>query len=305
MKQTLILDSSQISTFCECSQKWEYQQQEQLVRLNLANPELSNRPSEAIAAGSLGHKYLELYYLNNGCVARALEFNPDASDTVDENFPLDSNLRKLVRRRFEDYVLFWGSHDYIPATQTKTRIEVRNGMLTDVYYHIPLVEQGFSYPLLDTSEYLFVLEGRIDFIGRAGSEHIWMDHKFQFRERQLYSKSIQFRNYSLVTGFPLGVINYVRLTKDVGPKTFIRQPISFGPYEMRCWREELIEIFVTAARLIAAGNWEIPQTRNRKSCEGQFGYECEFTTLCNEYNPETRNALKTQTYTRRKEWKPW
>src|ERR1035438_2546475 len=61
-KQTLILDSSQLSTLLECEERWRLEQQENLIHINEKFPAESNRPNEAIAAGSLGHKYQEIYY---------------------------------------------------------------------------------------------------------------------------------------------------------------------------------------------------------------------------------------------------
>src|SRR6516165_9834254 len=106
--QTLIMDSSQISQWYECSQRWANRG---LIAINKQNPELTLQPSEAMAAGTLGHKYLEIYYQalaatgdRDASALFAFKFNPDAEDQADENFPLDPELRSFVRTRFSDYL---------------------------------------------------------------------------------------------------------------------------------------------------------------------------------------------------------
>lgn len=308
--QTLVLDSSQLSTLLECEERWRLENAENLIHINKTHPEETNRPNDLIAAGSLGHKYLELYYRTLGltqdgkeAAAAALSFDPDKADETDSHsFPLDTDLRKKVRNRFCDYLMTYAAQDYAVCTRREPAIGLDgDGNLADIFKYTPLVEQGFSYKLYESQEYLFVLEGRIDLIAEAGGQTLWMDHKFQFRERELYKKSIQFRNYALATGLDLGVINYVRMTKEVGPKTFCRQPISFSTMERRLWKQELIEICIDLKKKISCG--ELKQ--NFGACGGKFGYECEFTPLCEEWNPATREAVKVKNFTRRKEWKPW
>lgn len=309
MRQTVIADSSQLSTIFECEQKHAYEYVESLTEINQQKPELTFQVPDKIAMGSLGHKYLEIYYKCLGtskdaelAARTALDFDPDKEDKVDPEFPLDPKNRKIVRDRFCDYLLKYSAGDYSVGTRYVTEIQVQDGWLKDVQVPESLVEQGFSYELYNTSEYLFVLEGRIDFIGHQRGESLWMDHKWQLRQRNLYGKSIQFRNYALVTGFPLGVINYVRLKDKVDATTLVRQPIAFNPGEMRAWKEELTEMYIHIAKRQRQADY--PQ-QNRSACPGKFGYECQFTSLCDLYDPRQRQSQKQLYFTKKKEWKPW
>lgn len=306
-RQVVIMDSTQLSTFFECEQKNDYEHTQSLVQINHANPALTFQVPDKIAAGSLGHKYLEIYYKILGTTqdpaeaARiALEFDPDKADKIDPEFPLSAELRQKVRNRFIDYLGFY-SRDYTVAIKSKHTIGVKNGMLADIAVPEPLVEQGFSYGLLDTAEYLFVLEGRLDFIGHTHGELLWMDHKWQLRQRDLYPKSIQFRNYCLATGLSLGVINYIRLHDKQSKTTFVRDTVSFSPAEMYAWKQELIEMFIHVAKVQASGEFAL----NRSACPGKFGYPCNYTSLCDTYNPRERAALKARDFTKGREWKPW
>lgn len=300
--QTLILDSSQISAHEECPQEWANRG---LVQVDFA------KVGEAMAAGTLGHKYLEIYYTvlceSDGgmklAAETALAFDPDAADEVDSQFPLDLALRAKVKQRFCDYLFNYpADRDYKPAFKKVHGIAVKDGKLIDVVKRDPLIEKGFSYKLFESKEYLFVLEGRIDFMGEATDGSVlWLDHKFQFRAHQLYEKSIQFRNYSLATGLNLAVINYIRLHDKLDKTTFVRQPLSFSSLEMLHWKEELIDIYVRIAKEVASGNFP----KNRNSCGGGWGRPCQYTPLCNEYHPEIRAAIQRRDFTTRREWRPW
>src|SRR5712672_2931372 len=102
--QTLILDSSQISAWFECPTEWSNRG---LIAINKNKPDETLRPGDAMAMGSLGHKYLELYYTSltetNGDIAKSIQaamaFDPDAEDKADPQFPLDQKLRDKVKSR--------------------------------------------------------------------------------------------------------------------------------------------------------------------------------------------------------------
>ncbi len=339
--QTLILDSSQISNWLSCPQSWANRG---LIQINKSCPEETLRPGDALAAGSLGHKYLEIYYTelaksqDAAAAAKiALAFDPDKEDLVDKQFPLDQTLRDKVRNRVIDYFLMYGANrDYVPAFKKKHTIIVRkmcrlcnaiqNGKalpqtgcqhevverLCDSWERDPLIEKGFSYKLFESSEYLFVLEGRVDFMGEAqDGTLLWMDHKFQFRKHNLYAKSIQFKNYSLATGLNLAVINYIRLTEKVDKETFVRQPLSFSSMEMRIWKQELTDLYVSIAKTVADPNYYLSDgvtyshAQNRSSCGGAWGRTCQYAPMCEEYNPQIRAAVQKRDFMPRKEWRPW
>lgn len=308
-RTTLILDSSQISSWSECKELWR------LTNIESLDAKKENRRDEALTAGTLFHKWLEIYYKSlalgedaKATVAKVVNFDCDAADSDPQDqghFPLDSEMRQQLKQRFIDYLMRYSGNDYTTICKTEpTIICDKSGQLQDSRRLVPLIEQGFSYRLFESSTYLFVLEGRIDWIATQQGTNLWVDHKLQFRERELYRKSIQFRNYCLATGLNIGIINYVRMHKTIGPKTFVRQPISFGVLEIDNWRQELIEIFKEIADFQS-----IPRPRqrwlNRKSCEGKFGYPCKFVSVCEEYNSDTREAVKQRDFEPKKEWKPW
>ena len=172
----------------------------------------------------------------------------------------------------------------------------------DLFEPNPLVEKGFSFELLNTLDYLFILEGRVDLIGDLNGTLCFLDHKFQSRKRNLYQKSIQFRNYSLALNLPLGIINYIRLAKEVTKEdTFKRELIQFPLWEREWWRGELIKLFHHIASSMKSKEFK----KNYSQCTGKFGYHCQFTKICEEHNLVTIDAIKEQHYKKKEEWKPW
>ncbi len=311
-KQTLILDSTQIDAFLTCPQLWNYGQKQRLT------PCTGAPTGEAMLMGTLGHKYLELYYKAKAegknqvqAIGAAESFDPDGeckncNNYVDKHhdgfcdinsltdcntfesktFPLEKPRRYEVLQRFREYSYTYTQKDIEPISPAH-------------------VEVGFSHLLFEDSERVYILEGRVDLIGKIGDMPLWMDHKFQLRSRDLYKKSIQFRNYALVMhetmGITTGLVNYVRLTKSITKDTFKRELTQFNSLELAQWKKRLIGIYDW---ICMASEHDIYQM-NFSACSGKFGYPCDFTPLCEEYNQDIVKAKKTQLYTIREEWKPW
>lgn len=304
MKQTLILDSTQIDTFLECPTLHDLGYRQSLTLNDTSD-------KDAISMGTLGHKWLEIYYYNRASgsnlsesVSRANRIDPDKMDNDpldDHKFPLSGDKREQVLQRCQEYWMTYSQDDYIPDYKCVYDVHIdHRGLPIDTVKKIPLIEQGFSHKLYEDNNYLFILEGRIDFIGTHNYNQFFMDHKFQLRERKLYTKSIQFKNYAMVTGLNLGIINYIRLHKEPSAKTFIREPISFNSIELKRWRSELIEIYIEMAKQLKDGKFR----RNWNACSGKFGYPCQFTPICEE-SKEIGELIKIQNYKKKKEWRPW
>jgi hypothetical protein len=301
-RQILILDSSQIDTWETCKMSWKLSYDENLRHLG-------EFEREDIEMGTYGHKLMEIYYTNRAlgfpidkCVTECEQFHESCNKV--EDFWLNPEGREKVFDRFDLYWKAYSRADISPALGKPVHEIVIDPFdnVNDVFSPNPLVEKGFSYELLNTPDYLFVLEGRVDLIGDLNGITVFMDHKFQGRRRALYTKSIQFRNYSMALNLSLGVINYVRLAKEIDSKeTFKRELISFPLWEREWWRKELIKIF----HRIASSKKEEDFGKNFSACSGKFGYQCQFTKICEEHNLVTIQAVKDQHYKKKEVWKPW
>jgi hypothetical protein len=323
-KEPLILDSSKITTFLFCPQKSSYMNQGLIPsNFNLDEDQI------AMNAGTYGHKLLELYYKNrargmfmtdniNSCYA----YNPDI-DTCEcgcpleshyliaalnlreckkctkclnfkaKPFPLPIETRQLVLRRFNEYVLHYnmnGAQDFCPINENT-------------------IEVGFSEIIYEDNENLFILEGRIDMLATLQGLKVLVDHKFQLQTHYLYPKSVQFKNYALISKSNTLVINYVRLQQKIQPTSLYREAISFSSIELAAWKKTLIDIF-----------WKVKESRNSgapeknwASCSGYgktFDKDkpkyCWYDTLCNESDAAVLARKKSQLFKiQEKEWRPW
>jgi hypothetical protein len=179
------------------------------------------------------------------------------------------------------------------------------------------VEVGFSHLLYEDDQRLYILEGRIDLIGSiaANCPDGWADHKFQMRARDLYLKSIQFRNYSMVLEKAIGVVNYIRFTqkleigRNVKNPTLKRDLISFSRAEMLWWKSECISMFSKVENYVNhEGEYmERHSGRNWGACSGKFGYPCDFTPLCENlpFGQQLVQIKQDQDFIVKPEWRAW
>lgn len=328
-KSVLILDSSQIDAFGTCPTFWWYQYKRRL------DP-ISSSLNVPMDMGTYGHKLLEIIYKErakgniNGAVDTAFAYDIDketcrcshghekhhfeqtivnsvaaythkcqsvgcpCTDFVAVPFPLSPPDRESVKNRVLEYTFAEGVvvPQLIPTSPDH-------------------VEVGFSEKLYEDEKRIYILEGRIDLLGRIANncESGWADHKFQVREKNLYLKSIQFRNYAMVTKCAIGVVNYIRFAKkmEVG-KTFKRAVISFSRLEMDAWRRNLILTYRKIEEVIQANNWynEEDKFRERSACSGKYGYPCDYTKLCEDFMiPQLIKINEQSEYRVKAEWRPW
>lgn len=328
-KFTLVQDSSSISLFELCPQKWYNLYIKGLEPATLV-------PDESMNAGTYGHKLLDIYYrlkfrglALNDIVEACLNYDPDVEEcecgcSKEYHCPiLQLNIEECRRCRkcmhFRPHVL-----ELQPAARKKIQKRFREYVL---YYQrvddiIPLSEQaveiGFSEPIYEDRENHFVLEGRIDVIGKIQGLDCFMDHKFQSKTYWLYNKSIQFKNYALISRVPMAVINYVRLTeKVVQNETLTREFITFNTVELNTWHKRLVKIFFEMKHVLQNadnrrnGLGEAP--RNWGACQGErltFDKDkpayCWYTKLCEEVDPKIAHRKEESLFkVRAVQWRPW
>jgi hypothetical protein len=278
-KLTLVADSSQISHFLECPTLWNLGDKECLA------PALAE-PNEPMLMGTLGHKFLDIFYKGkanglsmNQAMEQALAF--DLND-LPECLKLSVLSVELVRQRFREYCYTYVNNDIVPLSADH-------------------IEVGFSEPIFESSDRLYVLEGRIDFMGTLQGLNVTGDNKFQVRSKQLYNKSIQFRNYAMITKTNMFLVNYIRLTKGVSKDTFVRDIASFTPVEHAVWKQRLIVVFDKMAEAILSDSYE----QRWDSCAGKYGKPCVFTPLCEQWDKQLIQIKKRDHYVKKDEWKPW
>lgn len=311
---------------------WYYKYVLRLVP-NFLRPEDQEGKSEPMNAGTYGHKLLEIYYRArfrglslNDAAAVAFSYDPDKDTCVcgcsldthqvieklqvtectrchkclkmhkdgkevfeAKPFALDQGVRAAVRNRLLEYFFKYQHNDFKPISEQS-------------------IEVGFSEPIFEDAENLFVLEGRIDMLANmdGASFPIIVDHKFQMREHELYAKSIQFRNYALIGRVNLLMVNYIRLHKAVKDTTLQRELVNFTVFEHAAWKKKLIEIYFRIKRLKELGDSGKTIDQNFSACPGRFNYACHYTQLCEEPQESVVKLKQKQLYTINEvQWRPW
>ena len=336
-KFSLVLDSSQITEFLHCPRHWYYSH----IR-NLIPATLPDEKNEAMNAGTYGHKLLDIYYRNrfsnltlNSNLESCFAYDPDKdtcecgcmkdvhkdiilnstrtgspigmSDNAPEilnecgrckkclkfrpkPFPLSDDIRFQVRNRFRDYVMKYQNNDFVIQSPEHSEI-------------------GFSEPIYEDTDNYFVLEGRMDLLGTLQGLPVLVDHKWQVKTHWLYPKSVQFKNYVLISKVPTLIINYVRLVQKITPDSLYRDIVSFSKPEIQEWKNRVIEIFFYVKECIQTGDFE----RVWSSCGGsQLTYDknrpnyCWYNPLCEECDPVMRERKENTLYKIKDvQWRPW
>lgn len=290
-KFTLAVDASQIDTFLQCPTLWHYKYQRNLA--------IDKEEGLALIKGTFGHHILDQYYKMLAVhkdlvipdkVSKAWAWAQETAKNIPPDYPLEESHRKEIMDKLFEYMCCHSSgNDIVPINPES-------------------VELGFSKLLYEDDSNYFVVEGRIDFIGELGAGLTgFVDHKFQmWRKTDLYNKSVQFKTYAWATGYLFGLINYVRLTKKTDEDTFARKMISFRRDEIVRWEKTLVATLFKMKAAILANSWEqnADYWRNPSSCSGKYGYECEYTSICEETYPPIMEA-KMKLYHIKPEWRPW
>jgi hypothetical protein len=288
-KFTLILDSTQLASFYDCPTQWDYAHNQHLEK-NDAN-------KKAMNMGSFGHSMLETYYKQRASgQSQTDSMNAAVSIVPDPILSLQGEEISLLRDKISTYIYTYTNNDFIPESPES-------------------VELGFSYPLYEDSQRLFILEGKLDHyqlvpsLGTYNGMRSIMDHKFQMKRHDLYQKRLQFRNYALATNSNLLVINYISMTKKTDESTFRRQTVAFSALELQLWKKRLVQMFkqVESAMRLKNGEFGQPQPFEHRwsSCENKYGYACQFADICEQTDQFSLDSTIQTKYHKIQEWKPW
>jgi hypothetical protein len=325
-KFTLVVDSSQISSFLECPQKWINYYVKRLEPLGFQPDE------DAMDAGTYGHRLLDIFYRLkskgvglNDSVKSMNDYDPDSDMcecgcSKDFHCPLTLAPGVIECKRCKKCTKF-RAHPF--NLNTKSRTKVRNRVRDYLYKYQqddfqPLSEQhveiGFSEPIYEDSDNLFILEGRIDLLAKLQGLDCLVDHKFQMKTHWLYMRSIQIKNYMLISKMPMAVINYIRLQDKLQPDSLVREIVTLNSVELATWHKRLIQVFFRMKKVLQAAQKDSNQAeRNWNSCSGgRLTYDkdkpnyCWFTPLCEEIDPAIAEAKEKQLFKIKEAiWRPW
>lgn len=284
-KFILALDSSQISTYMKCPTQWLYSYEKNL--------KLKGSKKLAADRGTLIHTLLENYYTElwkGTSPTAALKMICDYVLEIRKTSELPQDVLRLVLQRMVDYVSNYANDTF--AVDTIRKVDSKS----------PALEVGFSKVIFDNEEVTYVLEGKIDAVGSINGTPVWMDHKTQDSEWQIYPETIQFKNYALATGIKRGIINYIRLHKECKDNTFERKLMYFSQAKLDFWKYQVFCVFDSFHHAIKERNFQ----QRWNACQEERYRLCPFTSLCEELNPVVKEQLIQINYEDRGErWTPW
>ena len=294
MKTVLVLDSSQINEAIKCHHMWALNYREHLSN--------ATNVTTALDEGTLMHALLDVYYtliatggprLNIYTAAQAAVVALTADRTFEAYLKDKSADRwEFLVQRFMQYVARYSSNDFQPI--------INKGR--------PSVEVGFSKVLFEDSKRLFIVEGRIDLISTINGERLWMDHKTQSTQGNLYKYKSQFLTYAWATGYKYGIINYIRLHAKYDDRhTLVRETIQFPQHLILRWEERMLHLFFELAKVIESSNGDSEHfKREPGACAGAFEKSpCQYTQICETESAEMREQIKKFHYIKRTPWSPW
>lgn len=234
--------------------------------------------------GTQLHNLLYLFYKSklkklpyNQCVNNAMRYLRLIGKTMkSEDF-------MLLARKFAEYVGYYRSENIQPLA----------------------VEKGFSKILYEDQHYLFIYEGRIDFVGKFANDpiHYWVDHKSESRKEDLNPDSFQFLGYSWALGTTNGLINYIGFQESKGPSEAFRRTIVEHKRDLIAeWKEQLINIYFRIAR----SHDENYFPKNRTQCKPYQCRPCAFFDICHKTNPRMIQAIIEKDFEKRAvPWRAW
>lgn len=280
MPKTIIhLDSHQLSAFQRCPRSYF---------LGYKAHKEAKKDKVAFVRGNVMHDLLYHFYSLKikgepfeKCVTGAIELCQTGTFKLRWD-ALIGDARILILRKFAEYSKYY-----------------RNEILRPVG-----VEVGFSKIFYEDDMFLFMYEGKIDFIAEIERGRIaWADHKTQAFKYELIPEVNQFMGYSWALNYNTGLINYIGLQESLPPKDSMRRTIcSYTPQLIEEWRKVTLRAFFQIAALRDdVTNYE----KHRTGCQiGKFG-NCDFLRACHEPSLVVLQGILEREYQQRDIWIPW
>lgn len=167
------------------------------------------------------------------------------------------------------------------------------------------VEKGFSKVLYEDAHFLFIYEGRIDFVGKFQNDPLryWVDHKSENQKEDLNPDSNQFIGYSWAMGTTNGLINYIGFQDSKGPsEAFRRTIVTHKREQIEEWKQETIYNYFRLANTYRHGIF----TKTRTHCKRYKCRPCAFIEVCRQTNARKIELLLESEFVKREvPWRAW
>lgn len=282
----IILDASQLETFETCPRKWYYSYKQNLI------PNVAHR---AFGIGSYYHEVLALYY---SLPLGPLHYNniPESKDIYKHQlakYGVISSFAERIRATIDfsintELLNKFGIKDLDEQKFHRRRIFDYLSKYEDEDQAIEViaVEQGFSWLLYEDSSRRYILEGKIDFVGKGRPYDLFvMDHKTQSRFDDRWEMNHQVMNYMSFTKANYFIYNYIGLQEKLpinGMRRMIYKP---HPGMLEQWQKEVKETFDQMFHYILMNSIvnkenDICYPRRRAACDASKYGLCAYHKLC-------------------------
>lgn len=289
-KLVLSLDSHALSSFPRCPKEHELAYVEHLEPIKIQS---------YYEKGTLIHLMLALYYKLRR-----------------RGFSVDKSVMLVTTKRFKRYSKLFDLSTEEQMTLLSRFFEYVSHYKNEMVKTVG-IETGFSEKIYEDKNFLFIYEGRVDFIGfsiveNAGKILHFTDHKTRNQSYELDCFRNQFFGYAWMLRKVYGkdyqgwgCVNYFGLQEDKTKKImkegklFERVWFNFTNAQIDQWEKDTITWF---HRIAQARMFKIfPRSWN---CERKFG-ECDFKRICKQPTNETKNLIKFDGIYYKKREKAW
>lgn len=257
MKLTLTCDSHSLRSFKQCPARFDFVHERKIEPIE---------HNEKFDIGTAVHELMRVYY---GLKKEKGEITPVELSQINElilqpTTYLTQDQKDFLEVRFLRYHKHYKNDSYVTVA----------------------VETGFSKILYEDDNYLFIYEGRPDWVFRLNDNVDSIlgvaDHKSQSRHYDHYFYNDQALGYCWAAGTQLFTYNYFGLQETGTPDSWFRRSKKiFQPQEIGEWHKTTIEWYFKIARILEEAVFFGNKSQWDKSWQCQNGWGiCEFARIC-------------------------
>lgn len=248
MKTTIILNSHSLSDFQQCEYRYL------CTTLISLEPVVSKKSFDE---GTFIHRWLRLYYYHK----------------MRKSFNCDSLLRRkvLINPQLWQQVAFKNGIPGARAFELFRVLSSYSHNYKNETWKTKGTEVGFSKVLYEDENYLFIYEGKIDWIGIADGFEAIVDHKTRSGKYSIYEYNNQCIGYLWATGAKKFIYNFLTMTNV---PSFERAPFQFTDEQIEEWKHDTIKWYFKVAKAL-----ESKEYLKSRQCSGKYGV-CEFHSIC-------------------------
>jgi len=171
--------------------------------------------------------------------------------------------------------------------------------VADLSFRIELTESAFTYVLFENDQFRISMSGKVDLVVTDNIyTNLPVDHKTYSRDFPVNRLSNQFINYCNATESNFIMINRVGLQTSLKPKDkYKRIMLSYDPYYIEQWRQNVIVWAMRYIDCVQTGNWEM----NPQSCV-RYGRLCDYYDVCDTSGQENKEYKLNTNFKSAEKW---